>query len=425
MRTFALLFLFNLLVAAPPAAALTLDEATSAALSNHQQIAQFRANADRSQAEIGSARAAFLPSVDLDYAYSKQDRDPWSFGTETSLLALSASLNLFNGLADQHRYQAAKHRAAGADYRLRGVRADVILATKVAYIEVLRAERSIETEREGVELLERQRRDAALRFKHGVIARNDLLRVEVELSSARQDLLRATGNYRTTRRRLERITGLILAAQEKLQESSDPEQFLFNPEFADSYRREMQEKRSELNYLRQLVAAAKRERSARRGNYLPALDIKAVHEEYGDDLSPSGRDNSYDEDNILLLNASWNLFDGFADRSSIAAADATVRAVAAELRDTEAVLLLQLETALNEADIARGQLDEARTGVVQAEENYRVTENRYQQQQATTVDLLDAQFLLTRSRNLQVDARYNLYLTSAALERILERAPLD
>lgn len=424
MRALLSLLLLSLFIASTPAVALTLEEAVTAALQNHQKIELFRANTDRSLAEVESARAAFMPSVDLGYDYLKQEQESFLLGKEASTLALRGSFNLFNGLADYHSYQAAKHRSAAAEYQLQGVLADTILAAKRAYIEELRSERTINTANEGVELLQRQQRDAALRYEHGVIARNDLLRVEVELSNARQDLLRAEGDYQVARRRLERVMGIALSDAEKLQENSDPRLFALDLEQADAYRHELLEKRSELNYLREFVAAAKQEKSASKGSYLPDLNLIVAHEEYGDSLSPTGRDNSYDNDNRLLLNANWNLFDGFASRGSVASADARVRAIAAELRDTEATLLLQLEIAMNEARVATGQLEESQTGVSQAEENYRVTENRYKQQQATTVDLLDAQFLLTNSRNQQVNARYDLYLTSAALERILERAPL-
>lgn len=425
MRALPLSLLFCLCLSTTPATALTLQQATRAALQNHQQIERSRANLERSQAAVGSARADFMPSVDLGYLYRHQDDNPFLIRNEASTLYLSASLNLFNGLADHHNYQASKHRATGADYQLKAVVADIILEARRAYIEVLRAARSIDTETEGVELLQRQQRDASLRLQHGVIARNELLRVEVELSNARQDLLRADGNYQIARRRLERVMGVRMPAEEKLAENSDPKSQAFDLNQVDAYRIELREKRSELNYLRELVAAAKREHSARGGAYLPTLDLTLSHEEYGNSLAPNGLDSGYDDDNILMLNANWNLFNGFASKSARAEAKAKVRALTAELRDTEADLLQQLEIALNEARIASGQREEAKIGVSQAEENYRVTENRYKQQQATTVDLLDAQFLLTRSRNLQVDARYNLYLTSAAMLRILERAPLE
>lgn len=410
--------LLLLLLLAPQAMALTLDEALDAALQNHQRIEQFRANADRSRAAVGIARAAFLPRIDLDYSYLERDEDPRALGEKNSTLSLGAALNLFNGLSDYHNYRAAKQRAEGADYQLQGTRADVILETQQAFIEGLRAARSVATAAEGVELLERQQRDTKLKFDYGVIARNDLLRVEVELSSARQDLLQAEGQQQIARRQLERIMGVRLPAEEVLTELSNSALQDFDPQLIDSYRRQMLDNRSELHYLGSELQAAKREQRANKGDYLPRVDLAMAHEEYGDQLSPTSSD---DEDNLLTLRASWNLFDGFAREKNIAVTTARTRSLAAELRDTEATLVLQLETALQNARIARGRQREARTGVTSAEENYRVTDNRFAQQQATTVDLLDAQFLLTRSRNLEIDARYDLYLSSAQLERILEQ----
>lgn len=415
---FLLTALLLLLLAVPSAGALTLNEAIEAALQNHQRIEQVSANAELAKAAVGSARAAFLPSVDVSYSYLERDEDPRSLGEKSSTLSLGASINLFNGLNDYHSYRAAQQRAQGADYRLQGTRADIILETQQAFIQVLRAARSVATASEGVELLERQQRDTKLKFEYGLIARNDLLRIEVELSNARQNLLQAQGQQQIARRQLERNIGARLAPEEQLEEMTAAAFQSFDPVLVDSYRQQMLDNRSEIHYLHNELEATQRERSASKSGYLPQVDLAVAHEEYGDELSPTA---SNDDDTLLTLRASWNLFDGFAREKSHAAATARTRAIAAELRDTEATLLLQLETALQNLRIANGRQQEARTGVTSAEENYRVTENRFQQQQATTVDLLDAQFLLTRARNLEINARYDLYLSRAQLGRILER----
>lgn len=419
MRT--LITLLLILTAAPQLFALTLDEAIQAALQNHQRIEQFRANLDQTKSAVGSAKAAFMPSVDLGYSYLERNDDPKGLGPESSTLSLGASINLFNGLSDYHSYRAAQQRVKGADYRLQSTRADIVFETEQAYIEVLRAARSVETAVEGVTLLERQKRDAELQFEYGLIARNELLRVDVELSNAKQELLQAQGQQQITLRQLERVSGLQVSAVKQLEELAEASMARFEQKDKDLYHQQMVNNRSELLYLRAEQQAAKRERRASKGDYFPRVDLSVAHEEYGDDLSPADSNSS---DNLLTLVASWNLFDGFAREKSIASADARTRAITAELRDTEASLVLQLETALQNYRIASGRQLEAKTGVTSAEENYRVTENRYQEQQATTVDLLDAQFLLTRSRNLEINARYDLFLSAARLERILERRKL-
>ena len=80
MRNLATALLLLFFIPAAQSDALTLDEAVQAALQNHQRIEQFRATAAQSQAAVGSARAAFLPSIDLDYKYLQRESDPLSAG---------------------------------------------------------------------------------------------------------------------------------------------------------------------------------------------------------------------------------------------------------------------------------------------------------------------------------------------------------
>jgi outer membrane protein TolC len=401
----------------PDAMALDMREVVELTLNNHQRIAQFQAAEEETVSGIDSARAAFYPRLDLNYAYTKRNNPPVQEEKEFSAFAINASYNLFNGLADLNGVRAAEARSAAAGYQLKAVLADLVLEARQAYIERLRAGRTVETSRESVALLERQYRDSRLYFQQGLIARNDLLRVEVELSSARQDLLQAKGDLRIAARRLERLTGTPIDDEQELEDFSQ----LPHPEEpdAETLRRQLLNQRSELHFLEQLVDAAGYDRSTVRGDYLPSVDLTLAHEEYGDSLSPVSGD--FDHDQKVLLTASWTLFNGFATRQASAAADSRKRRLAAELRDIHAELWLQLQTALTDLEIARGQQREAQTGVSQAEENYRVTENRYRQQQATTFDLLDARFLLTRARNQEVNARYDLHNKAAVLDRVLER----
>lgn len=413
-----LMTILILLLSCSSATALTIDEAVANALSNHQRIEEYQARTEQQAAAVGSARSGFLPSVTMDYSYIDRDDDPYDYGEKNSTLELAVSLNLFNGMRDRYRYSAAQDRQQGALLQLKGTKADIQLEARQAYIGVLRARRATVTAQEGVTLLERQYRDTALKFEHGMIARNDLLRVEVELSSAKQQLLRAQGEERKALYLLERVMDTRLSEHETLLEVDDANLPMFKPTEAENYFQELKQQRSELLYLTHQLKAARNERKANRGGYLPSVDLEASHVRYGDELSPLDRD---EDDNLLTLTASWTLFDGLARESAIDSAAAQMRVINAQLRDTEATLQLQLEQALQNNLIARGRETEARSAVISAEENYRVTEDRLQHQQATTVDLLDASYLLTRSRNEELNARYDLQLSIFELERILER----
>lgn len=399
------------------ALALSMEEAVALTLANNQRIVQFQADKEEVTAGIGSAEAEFYPSFDLDYAYSNRQDPAIREEDEASIFSLSASYNLFNGLADLNTFKAAKARSKAAGYLLRAEIADLVLKTRQAYIEHLRALHSVDTSREGVELLERQLRDNKLFFQQGLIARNDLLRVEVAISTARQTLLLTEGELQITKRRLERLTGVPLAEGQTLEDfSQQPQLPKFNAEY---YRQQMLTSRSELQYLELLVKAAGYERAAAKGDNLPELDLVLAHEEYGDSLSPTSGD--FSDDSKLLLTARWNLFNGFATRQAVVAADARKRSLSAEFQDTKDALFLQLQTALIDIQVAQGRQQEALVGVTQAVENYRITENLHRQQRATTFDLVDARFLLTRARFQEISARYTLHDKMAVLDRVLER----
>ena len=68
---------------------------------------------------------------------------------------------------------------------------DVVQEVKIAYFNILRAQRIQDTARQSVEMLSAHRDVAENYFKVGMIPKNDLLHAEVELANGKQALVRA------------------------------------------------------------------------------------------------------------------------------------------------------------------------------------------------------------------------------------------
>ena len=181
--------------------------------------------------------------------------------------------------------------------------------------------------------------------------------------------------------------------------------------------------RSELKFLNSLLAAELAGRKAVRGDLLPDVDLVLSYDRFGNNALPETSDTDYDSESRAMVQASWTLFSGFDTRYELIGRGHEIRARQKEIKATEDRLTLQLQTALEAFRVSEENLSTATTAVIQAEENYRVNENRYQANVATTVDLLDAQEFLTRARNEKVKAQYDLHLSAAAIERVLERGP--
>jgi len=420
MRTLLIFGLVALALSNNSAQALTIDQAVTKALQHNPRIQQFLSLEAAAEARTDRAKAPFWPRVDATYNFWRAERDPDLDSRNLSTVGTSAGYNLFNGGSDWFRLDEAKHRSAAANYQRRSTVADIVLETKEAYIEVLRSERTVETEGKSVELLEQQQHDTKLRLEQGLIARNELLRVEVEMATARQNLALAEGRFKISQHTLARVLGTPLDGEEEITD------FTLEPaplESLEKLQQEMFDVRSELNFLRSQLAAQEAGHRAIKGDYLPDVDLILSYDRFGNNSLPQSGDTDYDSESTAMLQASWTLFSGFDTRYELVGREYEIRARQQELRATEDQLTLQLQTALEAFRVSERNLATADTSVLQAEENYRVNENRYKSNVASTVDLLDAQEFLTRTRNEKVKAQYDLYRSAAVIERVLERGP--
>ena len=270
MRILLIIGLALLTLSPNPASALTIDQAVNDALKYNPQIQQFFELENAAVSRSDKAEAPFWPRVDANYSYWRGDRDPFLDSQELSLAETSASYNLFNGGSDWFSLQEAKHLASAANYKYQSVVADVILEVKNAYIKVLRAGRTVETESKSVELLEKQRNETQLRLDQGLLARNDLLRVDVEMATAQQILEIAKGRFEIARKTLARTLGRPLDGKEVL---SDLTLEPVAPEPGEHLSKEMFARRSELKFLYSLLNAQMAGKKAVQGDLLPEVDL--------------------------------------------------------------------------------------------------------------------------------------------------------
>ena len=78
----------------------------------------------------------------------------------------------------------------------------------------------------------------------------------------------------------------------------------------------------------------------------------------------------------------------------------------------------ELSNLLNSLNVAKEQLNLAKVALTQAEENYRIVSNRYQQNIANYIELLNAELLLTNAKSSLVTARYEIAMNIARIEHL-------
>lgn len=402
-----------------PARALTISEAVQLALKNNHQIKQYRNLTQAQQKRVSANKAPFLPQLDLGYEYNQRDQVSYLGSKNDSTAGVELSYNLFNGFSDLQAFRSSQSVLDASNYQQTGIEEDIAFAAKSAFIQVLRATANLRVASDAVTLLKRQKRDIELFYQQAMVAKNDVLEVEVELAAALQDELLARSSLKVARDALARVIGLTQAGDRKIENLP-----LLEPLQWD--RKQLEQlltQRSELKYLEALEQASQYTERAIKGGYIPAVDLSLRHEWYGDTALPNGSDSEFlnNHESRATLRFTWNLFDGWAKKNHAAAQAANTRSVREKRLDTEAELILQLEQALETYDLSLGNLGVARTSVIQAKENYRISNNQFLAGIATNFDLLRARLLLTRAQFRLNTALYDNYLSIVAIERVVER----
>ncbi len=398
--------------------ALTMEEAVDLGLANNPRLQDFRNRTEAQRSRVDSSKSPFWPEVEARYNYLNADTTYAAPTEESSVFTAEISYNLFRGFSDLNTLQSARSILDASRYDQKSTEADVILDVKRAYIRVLRTRKGLDVAREAVELLERQSRDAEKFWRAGLTAKNEYLRVQVELASSRQELLQAETNFRIARKALDRAIGVPVGNDTVIEDIAFGKPLGLDEE---ALSRTMLANRSELKFLTAQLAAREYARDSLRGRYYPSIDLSLSHSRFGEGFAFEGLpDPLFDSDTRGTVEAKWNLFEGWRTKYDILAEESEARAISERIRDTKESLSLQLKTAVEEYRVSAGRIELARTGIEQAEENFRITENQFRERVATTTDLLDARVFLTRARDEYNSAFYNLSLSLAALERVVE-----
>jgi outer membrane protein TolC len=197
---------------APPNAPLTLtfDKALEIALRENNLLKVDKEAVHAAEGKVQEARANFLPTLDLSYAYTPAQQfpliriPPGIFGdheqtfqaafTRQNIMQLTFAQPLYTGgrLRNNYAIQAAASDEARAT--LERSRQQLILNVVESFYRALLQEQGVSVAEEGVKLAQQQLDLAKTRFEAGSAARFDVLRAEVDVANAKTTLIRAKTN---------------------------------------------------------------------------------------------------------------------------------------------------------------------------------------------------------------------------------------
>ncbi|MFH0777376.1 MAG: TolC family protein, partial [Candidatus Eisenbacteria bacterium] len=250
-------------------------------------------------------------------------------------------------------------------------------------------------------------------FDVGSVAKGDVLKARVRVSQSELELIGAENRVKLERSRLAKLLGFPVDTPLEIVEDLGGEEPLVSVENAVP---------TALARRPDFLAAGEDYRTARSG--LLAARAARLPSIYTS-VQYSWSDNAFPETSeYLRKNYSWDIRLGlslpiFSLPTTGSIRQAAARAAMAEnqLRDAELQTALEAKEALLIVEEAAKRIKASKSGLASAEEDYRLSRERYEVGSGTMLELLDAEVSLSRARSAYVESLAGLRMAEALLEK--------
>lgn len=371
---------------------LTLNEAVQLSLQNSKQLKMSKAKVDEAVANTKDMWNNHLPDVKASGAYlrvnnptinlktslggssSSSDTTKKSGGgmpkvNSAAYGMVTASLPLFSGLRIKYGVESAKFLEEAAKLNAENDKEEVVANTIEAYSNLYKAMRTVQLIQEDLKEQDRRVTDFTNLEANGIIARNDLLKAQLQKSNVELSLLEAQSNYRITSTNMD----LMLGLSEELMLVPDSTGFQLQGDAGSV----AQWEENAMKNRKDFQALGYNEQAAQAG-------IKATKGEYYPSVAITGGYIGIDIPNIANIPNAFNAGIGLQyNFGALWKTGAKVDVAKARLNQVQASksmmtdqLHLQVTQAYENYLLSNKKIEVYNTAVEQARENYRITKNK-------------------------------------------------
>jgi outer membrane protein TolC len=383
---------------------LSMDEAIKLTVQNSKQLKLSHAKVDEATAMYHEAWNNHLPDVKVSGAYlriknptvdlkvklggSSSDTSKKSSGSSINVDQamygmVNASLPLFSGFRIKYGVESAKYLEEAAKLDVDHDKEEVVLNAINAYNNLYKASKSVDLVVENLKQQEQRVKDFSNLEKNGLLARNDLLKAQLQQANIELTLLDARNNLKIATVNMNLMLGLpetteLVPDNNVVMLTEEPEPLTKWELAATQYRKDM-------------ASLAMREKAAVSG-------IKSAKGEYYPGIALTGGYVAADIPNVVTitnalnvgLGLQYNLGALWKTGAKVAQSEARLH----QLQASEELLADQIKVQINQAYenyyLSLKKIEVYARAIGQAGENYRITKNKYDNSLVTTTDLLEA-----------------------------------
>ncbi|MBI3611468.1 MAG: TolC family protein [Nitrospirae bacterium] len=435
---FSFLFLSGPALRAQPSAQdtarpISLDDAKRMALERNLGLKSARAEVLSARASTESRRADFFPKLSAEARYSRAgdlqriripagsfnaspplppaDADVTTGALANYNLRLTLEQPLFAGGAIYYSYEAEKLGYTSSDFSFQQAVQDLLLRVELAYWDILKTERLEEVAGQQVSDLKEHLRVVKASYNAGSVPYNEVLKTLVNLAEAEQRFLTARNNAGLAKMAMNNLLRRDLAAP---MTAADPkgDEATQLPSYDEAVKA-ARDHRMELAAGQTRVQTMQVHQHLAESDYYPKLSAVVNY-------TRAKETTAVIPENWEVLGIlRWTFWEWGKTGREVERTRVRLRQSEDDLQSLEDRIALEVREQHLRAAEAREKIAVARAAIEQAEENYRITEERFKAGVTTNTEVLDAESLLISARANHTNAVYDFKAATARLHRAM------
>jgi len=412
---------------------LTIDKAIALGLENNKSLHSALMKVQAADAKSSEVNASRLPTVRAGGSYTRLSDVPgFEIGPFPPLvndrvtlspavldnynLRLSVQQPIFTGMRLTSSADIAEYTASATSQDYARDRAELIYSVNAAYWNLFKAIEFSKVIDENVEQVKAHLKDVQNMTEQGLITKNELLKVEVQLSNAQVMQIDARNNVQLATIGLNNLLGLPLGTGIDLASTVQPqtEKRYDDP---DQLIRQAMERRSEVKSAKLHVNAGESAVTLARSGWFPQIYLTGNYYYARPNQRIFPTQDKFQDTWDVTLSVSLDIWNwGTTIYQTSQAQSQLVQAQDALGQVKDGISLEVTQSFLN-FNQSQERITVAAKGVGQAEENLRITNEKFKAGLALNSDVLDAEVALLQAKWNHVQALIDHELADAKLQQ--------
>ncbi len=394
----------------------TIEQAVAVAQTQNPEIAIARKKVQGARGGWIEARSGYLPSLTSSGLYDKrQQQSQTTLREEDYNATLRLEQNLYTGGAVTSQVAIARLNIEKQNYELQEIASRVAMDVRIAFNELLLNRAKVRVRQDSVRVLDEDLNGQQQSFSAGIVGKLNVQRAEVALANERPELFNAQTQLRNSYLRLGDLFGADAGPGAKVAPFEVSGELQYQPNHPD-----LNECLARADANRSVIKARQKDIQIEDQQYIldrsgsrPHVRAFSGYEVYSERDPQVGQEFNYGY--VVGINATWNIFDGFATRGRMQATRARREAAAQALAAARRGVASEVRSAFFDLEQAERVLQAETKNVQTADEALEIAKGNFAAGLGTQLDTLQAASDVTRTRTTRLSA---IYLHNVALARL-------